>query len=144
MPGDGRAGSSRSTAATWRGSSSAVSQDPATIGQTFELGGPRYWTYREITAEVARALGKRRRVLPMPVPLISLVAGTAETVHLPFPVVTDQLRQLRFDNIGPLDVIGPRFGFEPRPMEGGLGYLRAKPRDQRTRGDLAGPPGPLS
>ena len=23
--------------------------DPATIGGTFELGGPRYWTYREIT-----------------------------------------------------------------------------------------------
>jgi uncharacterized protein YbjT (DUF2867 family) len=119
-------------------------QDPATIGQTFELGGPRYWTYREITAEVARALGKSRRVIPLPVPLISLVAGTAETAHLPFPVATDQLRQLRFDNTGPLDVIGPRFGFEPRPMEGALGYLRAKPRDQRTRGDLAGPPGPLS
>jgi NADH dehydrogenase len=119
-------------------------QDPGTIGQTYELGGPRYWTYREITAEVARALGKRRRVIPLPVPLISLVAGTAETAHLPFPVATDQLRQLRFDNIGPLDVIGPRFGFEPRPMEGALGYLRAKPRDQRTRGDLAGPPGPLS
>jgi len=119
-------------------------QDPATIGQTFELGGPRYWTYREITAEVARALGKSRRVIPLPVPLISLVAGTAETAHLPFPVATDQLRQLRFDNTGPLDVIGPRFGFEPRPMEGALGYLRAKLRDQRTRGDLAGPPGPLS
>ena len=24
--------------------------DPTTIGGTFELGGPRYWTYREITA----------------------------------------------------------------------------------------------
>jgi NADH dehydrogenase len=118
-------------------------EDPGTIGQTFELGGPRYWTYREITAEVARALGKRRRVIPLPVPLISLVAGTAETVHLPFPVATDQLRQLRFDNIGPLDVIGSRFAFEPRPMEGALGYLRAKPSEQRTRGDLAGPPGPL-
>ena len=28
--------------------------DPGTIGGTFDLGGPRYWTYREITAEVAR------------------------------------------------------------------------------------------
>ena len=80
----------------------------------------------------------------MPVPLISLVAGTAETVHLPFPVATDQLRQLRSDNIGALDVIGPRFGFEPRPMEGALGYLRARRPEQRTRGDLAGPPGPLA
>ena len=104
--------------------------DPTTVGQTFELGGPRYWTYREITQEVLNALGKRRAILPMPVPLIRLVAGTAELVHLPFPVATDQLRQLRLDNVGPLDLIASRFGFEPRPMGGALGYLRMKRRDQ--------------
>jgi NADH dehydrogenase len=110
-----------------------VLADPTTIGGVFDLGGPRYWTYREITREVLTALGKRRAIVPMPVPLIRLVAGTAELVHVPFPVATDQLRQLRFDNIGPLDVIPSRFGFQPRPMEGALGYLKAKPRDQGAR-----------
>ena len=104
--------------------------DPATIGQACELGGPRYWTYTEITREVLTALGKRRLVVPMPVALIRLVAGTSELVHIPFPVATDQLRQLRLDNIGPLDLIPTRFGFEPRPMEGALGYLRTRQRDQ--------------
>lgn len=104
--------------------------DPTTIGGTFELGGPQYWTYREITEEVLRALGKRRAIVPMPLPLIRLVAGAAELVHLPFPVATDQLRQLRLDNVGPLDLIPSRFGFEPQPMAGALGYLRRKPRDQ--------------
>jgi NADH dehydrogenase len=104
--------------------------DPTSIGGTFELGGPRYWTYREITSEVLRAMGKRRAILPMPVALIRLVAGTAERVHIQFPVATDQLRQLRFDNIGPLDLIPSRFGFEPRPMEGALGYLKQSQRDQ--------------
>lgn len=108
----------------------AALADPSTVGGTFELGGPRYWTYREITREVLTALGERRAILPMPVPLIRLVAATAELVHLPFPVATDQLRQLRLDNIGPLDLIPSRFGFEPRPMEGALGYLKRKPRDQ--------------
>jgi NADH dehydrogenase len=103
---------------------------PATVGQTYDLGGPRYWTYREITREVLTALGKRRLIVPMPVVLIRLVAGAAELVHLSFPVATDQLRQLRLDNIGPLDVIPTSFRFEPRPMEGALGYLRTKPRDQ--------------
>ena len=118
----------------------AAFADPSTVGGAFELGGPRYWTYREITREVLSAMDKRRVILPMPVPLIRLVAGSAEFLHIPFPVATDQLRQLRLDNIGPLDVIEPRFGFAPRPMEGALGYLRAKPRDQRTRGDVfAGP-----
>lgn len=104
--------------------------DPATIRQSFDLGGPRYWTYREITQEVLRALGKRRVIVPMPVPLIRLVAGASEFVHLPFPVATDQLRQLRLDNIGPLKAIDERFGFAPTSMEGALGYLRLSRREQ--------------
>ena len=104
--------------------------DPSTIGGVFELGGPRYWTYREITQEVLSALGARRLILPMPVPLIRLVAGSAEAVHLPFPVATDQLRQLKLDNIGPLDVIPTRFGFAPRDLAGQLGYLRQSPGEQ--------------
>ena len=66
----------------------------------------------------------------MPVPLIGIVAGAAEFVHIPFPVATDQLRQLRLDNTGPLDLVPRRFGFTPRPMEGALGYLRTPVGDQ--------------
>ena len=108
--------------------------DPATVGATIELGGPRYWTYREITEEVLTALDKRRAILPMPVPLIRLVAGVSEAIHFPFPVATDQLRQLRLDNIGALDDIPSRFGFTPRDMAGQLGYLRQRRRDQDERG----------
>lgn len=112
----------------------AAFADPATAGQSFDLGGPRYWTYTEITREVLSALGKRRLIVPMPVPLIRLVAGASEMVRFPFPVATDQLRQLKLDNIGALDVIPARFGFEARPMEGQLGYLRRKPREQIAGG----------
>jgi NADH dehydrogenase len=104
--------------------------DPGTIRGTYELGGPRTWTYREITEEVLRGMGARRIIIPMPVPLIRLVAGTAEAVGLPFPVATDQLRQLGLDNVGPPDGVARAFGFEPRDMSGQLGYLRQKPRDQ--------------
>ena len=99
---------------------------PETVGHAFELGGPRVWTYREITAEVCRGMGRRRAILPMPVPLIRLVAGAAEAVHLPFPVATDQLRQLALDNVGPLDGVHSAFGFVPRRMEGELQYLRRR------------------
>lgn len=107
-----------------------VFADDGTIGRTFELGGPAYWTYREIVEEVLRGMGKRRVLVPLPVALIRLVAGTAELVHLPFPVATDQLRQLRLDNIGDLDSVRNAFGFEPRSMAGALGYLAHKRRDQ--------------
>jgi uncharacterized protein YbjT (DUF2867 family) len=104
--------------------------DRATVGREYPLGGPRYWTYREIMAEVLRGMGRRRLMLPMPVAVIRLVAGTAEAVRLPFPVATDQLRQLRLDNTGPLDGVRSGFGFDPRPMEGGLTFLRRRVRDQ--------------
>jgi NADH dehydrogenase len=108
----------------------ATFADPGTIGQEYELGGPRFWTYREMMEEVLRAMGKRRLLVPMPVALIRLVAGAAEAVRLPFPVATDQLRQLRLDNTGPLDGVRRGFGFDPRPMEGGLTHLRRRLKDQ--------------
>jgi NADH dehydrogenase len=104
---------------------------PETVGRSVDLGGPRYWTYREITGEVARALGKRRAIVPMPIPLIRLVAGTAEALRLRFfPVSTDQLRQLALDNVGPLDGVHGAFGFVPRKMEGELLYLRLPKKRQ--------------
>jgi len=104
--------------------------DDAFIGKELLLGGPRYWTYREIVEEVLRGMGKKRLLVPMPVAVIRLVAGVSEGIHLPFPVATDQLRQLRYDNIGPIESVKTGFGFDPRPMEGGLTHLRAKTKDQ--------------
>jgi len=104
--------------------------DDAYVGRELLLGGPRYWTYREIMEEVLRGMGRRRALVPMPVALIRLVAGASEKVRLPFPVATDQLRQLRYDNIGPLDAVRTGFGFEPRPMEGALTHLQRRVRDQ--------------
>ena len=129
----------------------AVLADDATIGREYPLGGPRYWTYREIVEEVLRAMGKRRVLVPMPVPVIRLVAGSAEFVRLPFPVATDQLRQLKFDNIGPLDSVTSRLrvraaadGGRPRPRREVAGRpgaspglsLDGSPAEARRSGDL--------
>jgi uncharacterized protein YbjT (DUF2867 family) len=107
-----------------------VLEDEATIGREFDLGGPRHWTYREIVEEVLRGMGTRRLLLPMPVALIRLVAASAELVRIPFPVATDQLRQLRYDNTGPIDAVREHFGFDPQPMDGNLTHLRQRPKAQ--------------
>ena len=104
----------------------AVLADDTTIRREYPLGGPRYWTYREIVEEVLRAMGKRRVLVPMPVPVIRLVAGSAEFVRLPFPVATDQLRQLKFDNVGPLDR-------SSRPSGSSRGRWRAVSPTSRSR-----------
>jgi uncharacterized protein YbjT (DUF2867 family) len=105
--------------------------DDSTIRRELLLGGPRYWTYREIMEEVLRGMGKRRALVPMPVPLIRLVAASAEAGRLKFfPVATDQLRQLKLDNIGPLDAVREQLGWDPQPMEGNLTHLRRPVREQ--------------
>jgi uncharacterized protein YbjT (DUF2867 family) len=108
----------------------AALEKPGTIGGTYELGGPRYWTYREITQEILRSMGARRLILPTPVPLISFVARGAEWANIRFPVASDQLRQLRLDNVGRLDTVERQFGFAPADMAGQLAYLRRRRRDQ--------------
>ena len=133
VPGNGKSRFQPISVADVATMAAAAFADDTTIGQTLELGGPRYWTYREITAEVLRATDKKRAILPMPVPLIRLVAGTCEAIGIPFPVATDQLRQLKLDNIGPIGLVESTFGFLPRPMEGALGYLKQKKRDQTVR-----------
>ena len=104
--------------------------DPGSVGREYLLGGPRYWTYREIMQEVLRGMGRKRALVPMPVAVIRLVAATAEKLHIPFPVATDQLRQLKFDNTGPLDAVRGDLGWDPQPMEGGLTHLRQKVKEQ--------------
>jgi NADH dehydrogenase len=105
-------------------------EDPATFRRTYLLGGPRYWTYREIMEEVLRGMGSKRAIVPMPVSLISLFARIAEALRIPFPVATDQLRQLKLDNIGPLSTVRDEFGFEPLDMAGRLGHLGQRLKDQ--------------
>lgn len=96
---------------------------PDALGQRYEVGGPDRVTYREMVQEVIRALDKRRFIVPVPLPLIKLVARGSELAHLPFPVASDQLRQLSFDNVTAIDSVESQFGFTPRPLRGNLGYL---------------------
>ena len=78
-----------------------VLADDATVGRELLLGGPRYWTYREIVEEVLRGMGKRRALVPMPVPVIRLVAGVRGGAPAPVlpgrdrPAAPAQARQHR-------------------------------------------------
>lgn len=54
--------------------------------KTFEIGGPEVMTMTEVIHGIAEVLGKRRRVLPIPLPLAKL--GTAPFVLLPKPPMT--------------------------------------------------------
>lgn len=87
----------------------------------YELGGPDYWSYREIVDEVMRVTGKRRIPVPMPIPLISALTVATDRVLPIFPVSHDQISSLQRPNFADLNAFERSFGAAPRPMD--LSYL---------------------
>jgi NADH dehydrogenase len=98
--------------------------DPDRSRSVYEIGGPDWWSYREIVDEVMRVTGMKRLALGMPVPLLSAVTAVTDRVLPIFPVSHDQISSLQRPNWTEVDAFARAFGVEPRPMD--LGYLRGR------------------
>jgi uncharacterized protein YbjT (DUF2867 family) len=97
--------------------------EPDRSRSILELGGPDFWTYRQIVDEVMRVSGKRRLALRMPVPVISALTAVTDRVLPVFPVSHDQIGSLGRPNFTDSDAFVRAFGISPRPLD--LGYLAA-------------------
>jgi uncharacterized protein YbjT (DUF2867 family) len=73
-------------------------ENPTFAGQTFELGGPRVYTFKELMELLLAVIGRRRLLLPLPFPLAALQAAILGLLPNP-PLTLDQLRLLRRDNV---------------------------------------------
>jgi NADH dehydrogenase len=102
---------------------SAVLREPEAAGQTYELGGPKVYSFKELMRLLLDAIGRRRLLLPLPFPLARLQAGVFELATLlPLPVAPlltrDQVTLLESDN-----VVGKKaktladLGIEPHSVE---------------------------
>jgi uncharacterized protein YbjT (DUF2867 family) len=99
--------------------------DPDTIGQEYEIGGPEVLTLEEIERRTLQAVGARRLLVPFPRPVLNLVVALMEAV-LPNPPVTRGLLELlAVNNVPARNEIG-RFVPEPRPFtpENTAEYMR--------------------
>lgn len=94
----------------------AALADPAARGRTFELGGPRIWTFRELLAWILAETHRHRLLLPIPPALAKLQAAVLE--KLPGRLLTsDQLILLARDNVAG-DAPGlAELGIVPTPVE---------------------------
>lgn len=72
--------------------------EPKTIGQTYELGGPDALSWTEMLRRVAAATQKNKWVVPMPISLMYLAATLLDWLPL-FPVTRDQLTMLAEGNV---------------------------------------------
>jgi NADH dehydrogenase len=93
-------------------------------GQVIEVGGPEHLTYEEMLKTVRRELGVRRLSVHVPLPVVRAAARAMEAL-LPRPLVTrQQLAMLAKDNATDIDAVPRNFGFAPKRLADGLGYIK--------------------
>ena len=75
-----------------------ILRDPATAGQTYELGGPRIYTFRELMELLLRIVQRRRCLVTLPFGLAAFQARFLE--KLPnAPLTRDQVKLLQTDTV---------------------------------------------
>jgi uncharacterized protein YbjT (DUF2867 family) len=73
-------------------------ESPAAAGQTYELGGPKVYSFADLMRMMLREINRTRLLVPLPFALASLMGGVMQC--LPSPQLTaDQVRQLKRDNV---------------------------------------------
>ena len=94
-----------------------ILRDPDTRGRTYELGGPRKMTMREIFALAARESGHSRPLVSMPMWVAQVQATIFQWLPNP-PLTTDQVKMLRQDNVVAPKALGLNdLGISPTPVE---------------------------
>ncbi len=97
--------------------------DPATIGNTYELGGPEVLSWNEMLRRVSAAVGKRKLILPMPIGVMKLGARLFDWLPF-FPVTRDQLTMLAEGNTADPAALEKLIGRAPKSFTAeALGYL---------------------
>jgi uncharacterized protein YbjT (DUF2867 family) len=99
--------------------------DPGTIGKEYELGGPEVLTLEEIERRTLAAVGARRTMVHVPLPLMRILVTLMEKL-LPAPPVTRSLLELLAVNNVPAKNAIDQFVREPRPFtaENAAPYMR--------------------
>lgn len=90
---------------------------PDVAGRTFELGGPRVYSFRELLRLMMDEIAVHRPLLPVPFPLATVQAFFLQALPNP-PLTVDQVRLLKHDNVVSEDAPSlADLGIEPTPVE---------------------------
>jgi uncharacterized protein YbjT (DUF2867 family) len=95
----------------------AALENPDSAGRTYELAGPKAYSFKELMEILLAQIGRRRLLLPIPMPLARLQATLLGL--LPHPLLTlDQLRLLERDNVPSGQFAGLKeLGIDPEGLE---------------------------
>jgi NADH dehydrogenase len=108
--------------------------DQAAPGATYELGGPKVYTFKELLQLMLAQIGRRRCLVTVPWGIARLQAAFLEWIPVP-PLTRDQVRLLERDNVVGSGAKGlGDLGIQPTPVEAILpAYLDMYRKGSRLR-----------
>jgi uncharacterized protein YbjT (DUF2867 family) len=97
---------------------SSILNDPGTVGQTYELAGPKVYTLLELVNMTLQIMGKRRLLLPIPFAIAEVQAARLFELLPNPPLTTGQVDLLKTDNVvsGALPDVQD-LGIQPKTVE---------------------------
>ena len=99
-------------------------RESSTIGKTYVLGGPEVLSWAEMLRRIARTVGRKKWILPMPIGIMKLAAALLDWLPF-FPETRDQLTMLAEGNTADPAALAQLIGRQPKAFnEAYLAYLR--------------------
>jgi nucleoside-diphosphate-sugar epimerase len=102
---------------------------PAAVGQSYDLPGAEPLTYLEMVRTAAGTLGRKPRIVRVPLEPARRVLAAAEALRLPLPVRSEQVLRLREDKAYPYDKAKRELGYAPRTFGEGVALEAARLRE---------------
>ena len=102
---------------------------PETVGQSYDLPGAEPVSYLELVETAAGALGKKPRIVRLPLEPARRSLAAAEKLRLPFPIRSEQVLRLREDKAYPYEKARRELDYTPRPFHEGIALEVARLRE---------------
>ena len=107
----------------------AALERPEAAGQIYDLPGKEPLTYANMAETAAAALGKKVRIVRLPLEPVRLTLAAAERFGLPLPIKSEQVLRLREDKAYPYDKASRELGYRPRSFPEGVALEVARLRE---------------
>jgi uncharacterized protein YbjT (DUF2867 family) len=102
---------------------------PSAVGQSYDLPGAEPLSYLEMVKTAAGALGRKPRIVRLPLEPVRRMLAAAERLRLPLPIESEQVLRLREDKAYPYEEASRELGYAPRPFREGVALEVARLRE---------------
>jgi nucleoside-diphosphate-sugar epimerase len=102
---------------------------PVAVGQSYDLPGAEPLTYLELVKIAAGALGRKPRIVRLPLAPVRLALAVAEGLRLPLPINSEQVLRLREDKAYSYEKARRELDYAPRPFREGIALEVARLRE---------------